>query len=111
MGQVVGGAPRGQVVGGVPPNFYNLITNDQDGGVLVVGSWFRVSGKRMWRNEKVVWCISCRELVPHKRQTHTKSMFSIVLGIANRLSFSDQLPYAGSRAGGRAGGRAGSELD
>ena len=25
--------------------------------------------------------------------------------------FSDQLPYAGSRAGGRAGGRAGSELD
>ena len=36
---------------------------------------------------------------------------SIVLGIANRLSFSDQIPYVGSRAGGRAGGRAGSELD
>ena len=65
----------------------------------------------MWRNEEVVWCTSCRELVPHKRQTHTKSMFSIVLGIANRLSFSDQIPYAGSRAGGRAGGRAGSELE
>ena len=65
----------------------------------------------MWWNEEVVWCTGSRELVPHKRQTHTKSMFSIVLGIANRLSFSDQLPYAGSRAGGRAGGRAGSELD
>ena len=25
-------------------------------GVLVVGSWFRVSGKRMWWNEEVVWC-------------------------------------------------------
>ena len=63
-----------------------------------------------------MWCTSCRELVPHKRQTHTKSMFSIVLGI-NRVDFqnksldvtvfSDQLPYAGSRAGGRAG----SEMD
>ena len=36
----------------------------------------------MWRNEEVMWCTSSRELVPHKRQTHTKSMFSIVLGIA-----------------------------
>ena len=82
----------------------------------------------MWWNEEVVWCTSCRELVPHKRQTHTKSMFSIVLGIREThvgkriledfqyksldvTVFSDQLPYAGSRAGGRAGGRAGSELD